>query len=80
MARTIKRAYARYTDSFEAEALRLAYQPGILVQDVVHSLDIHYFMLSQWKKQVREGLIMANQLASEHELVTEAELLHLCEL
>ena len=34
MARTIKRAYARYTESFKAEAVRLASHPGILVQDV----------------------------------------------
>ena len=29
MARTIKRAYARYSESFKAEAVRLASQPGI---------------------------------------------------
>lgn len=74
MARTIKRAYARYAESFKAEAVRLAPQPGILVQDVAASLDIHPFMLSRWKKQSREGLIMANQSASEPDLVNEAEL------
>jgi transposase-like protein len=40
MARTIKRAYARYSESFKAEAVRLASQPGILVQAVAQSLDI----------------------------------------
>ena len=58
MARTIKRAYARYSESFKAEAVRLASQPGILVQDVAQSLDIHPFMLSRWKKQCREGIIV----------------------
>jgi len=29
MARTIKRAYARYRESFKPEAVRLASQPGI---------------------------------------------------
>lgn len=80
MARTIKRAYARYSESFKAEAVRLASQPGILVQDVAQSLDIHPFMLSRWKKLSREGLIMANQSASEPELVSEAELLRLREV
>jgi transposase len=80
MARTIKRAYARYAESFKAEAVRLASQSGILVQDVAASLDIHPFMLSRWKKQSREGLIMANQSASKPELVNEAELLRLREV
>lgn len=80
MARTIKRAYARYTESFKAEAVRLASLPGILVQDVAHSLDIHPFMLSRWKKQSREGLIMANPPSTQPELVNEAELLRLREI
>lgn len=69
MARTIKRIYARYSESFKAEAVRLASQPGVLVQDVAHSLDIHPFMLSRWKKQSREGLIMANLPSDKPELV-----------
>lgn len=80
MARTIKRVYARYTEAFKAEAVRLASQPGILVQDVAHSLDIHPFMLSRWKKQLREGLIMAKPPSGKPELVNEAELLRLREV
>lgn len=80
MARTIKRIYARYSESFKAEAVRLASQPGVLVQDVAHSLDIHPFMLSRWKKQSREGLIMANLPSDKPELVNEAELLRLREV
>ena len=81
MARTIKRAYARYSESFKAEAVRLASQPGILVQDVAQSLDIHSFMLSRCKKQFREGIIMVNpELHQPNELVSEAELLRLREV
>jgi transposase len=80
MARTIKRVYARYAESFKAEAVRLASQPGILVQDVAQSLDIHPFMLSRWKKLSREGLIMVNQPPTKPELVNEAELLRLREV
>jgi transposase len=80
MARTIKRVYARYSESFKAEAVRLASQPGILVQDVAQSLDIHPFMLSRWKKLSREGLIMANPTPTKPELINEAELLRLREV
>lgn len=81
MARTIKRAYARYSDSFKAEAVRLASQPGIRVQDVALSLDIHPFMLSRWKKQCREGVIMVNPKSqTTPDLVSEAELLRLREV
>ena len=34
MARTIKRAYARYSAAFKAEAVRLAANPSVLAQDV----------------------------------------------
>jgi transposase len=37
-------------------------------------------MLSRWKKQSREGLIMANQFSNQPELVNEAELLRLREV
>lgn len=81
MARTIKRTYARYSDAFKAEAVRLASKPGILVQVVARSLDIHPFMLSRWKKQSREGLIMTNpDTQPVPELVSEAELLRLREV
>ena len=39
MARTIKRAYARYSAAFKAEAVRLSSIPSVLVQDVAASLD-----------------------------------------
>lgn len=33
----------------------LANYPGIRTQDVAAALDIHPFMLSRWKKEMREG-------------------------
>lgn len=77
MARTIKRAYARYSDDFKAEAVRLASIPGVFAQDVAQSLDIHPFMLSRWKKQCRERVIVVKPNQPKPELVSEAELLHL---
>lgn len=81
MARTHKRAYTRYSDAFKAEAARLAGQPGIRTQDVAQSLDIHPFMLSRWKKQCREGIIVTRPSpAAAPDLISEAELLRLREI
>lgn len=44
----------------------------MLIQDVAAALDIHPFMLSLWRKQVRDGVIMAN--ASKLDMETKAEL------
>ena len=51
MARTIKRVYTRYSEVFKREAVRLASQPGILVQDVAHSLDIHPLDFPRYHRQ-----------------------------
>ena len=48
----------RYSKHFKAEAVRLSQQAGVEVKDVAESLYIHPFMLSRWRKQAREGLIM----------------------
>ena len=45
----------RYSDEFKIQAVKLASHPDIQTQDVAHALDIHPFMLSKWKKDVREG-------------------------
>jgi transposase len=49
----------RYGDEFKARAVKLSQVPGVQVQEVAEALDIHPFMLSKWRKQVREGLIVA---------------------
>ena len=51
----------KYSEDFKATAVRLSHLPGVAVQDVANSLYIHPFMLSRWRKQVREGLIMAKE-------------------
>src|SRR5688572_27834008 len=55
MARSGPRKVARYGDRFKATAVKLSGLPGALIQDVARALDIHPFMLSLWRKQVREG-------------------------
>ncbi len=37
--------------------MRLSQQPGLQVQAVAAALDIHPFMLSKWRKQVRDGVL-----------------------
>ena len=61
----------RYTDDFKATAVRLSQLPGVAVQDVAASLYIHPFMLSRWRKQVREGVIMTKGVAVDKAVAAE---------
>lgn len=47
----------RYGLEFKLRAVRMSEQPGVLVKDVAESLCIHPFMLSKWRKQVRDGVL-----------------------
>jgi len=49
-----------YGQQFKATAVKLSHLPGVQVQDVAEALDIHPFMLSRWRKEYREGLIVDN--------------------
>ena len=61
----------RYTQEFKATAVRLSQLPGVAVSDVADSLYIHPFMLSRWRKQAREGLIMTKGVAVDKEVAAE---------
>lgn len=50
----------RYSMEFKAMAVQMSLQDGIQVQQVAKGLDIHPFMLSRWRKEFREGKIMAD--------------------
>lgn len=78
MAKAGSRKIARYGAKFKATAVKLSSLPGVLIQDVASALDIHPFMLSLWRKQVREGVIVAR--ASKLDVETTAELRRLKEL
>ena len=58
MAKPGPRTTYRYSREFKATAVRLSQLPDVAVGDVARSLYIHPFMLSLWRKQAREGLIM----------------------
>jgi len=49
----------------------LSQLPGIAVRDVAESLYIHPFMLSLWRKQVREGLMVTKGAAVDKDVAAE---------
>jgi len=51
----------RYTNEFKAKAVELTYLEDIRIKDVAETLDIHPFMLSRWRKEYREGKIVADK-------------------
>ncbi len=52
----------RYSDEFKLTAVRLSQQPGVQVKTVATALEIHPFMLSKWRKDVRDGLLRGEAL------------------
>jgi transposase len=78
VARARPRKIEKYGERFKATAVKLSSLPGVLIQDVAWALDIHPFMLSLWRRQVREGVIVAR--ASKLDVETTAELRRLREL
>lgn len=61
----------KYSDEFKATAVRLSDLPGVEVQDVAASLYIHPFMLSRWRKQAREGMIVTKDVKLDRETAAE---------
>ena len=57
MGRPGPKQIKRYDDAFKLKAVRLSSEQGVLIKDVAESLNVHPFMLSRWRKQVREGEI-----------------------
>jgi transposase len=78
MARAGPRKVARYEPRFKATAVKLSNLRGVLIQDVATALDIHPVMLSEWRKQIRDGVIVAK--AAKVDVGTAAELKRLREL
>ena len=78
MAKASPRRIEKYGDRFKATAVKLSKLPGVSVQDVAAALDIHPFMLSLWRRQVRERVIVAR--ASKLDVQTTSELRRLRDL
>ena len=65
----------KYSDRFKATAVSLSHLPGVDVKDVADSLYIHPFMLSRWRKQAREGLIVAKGVDLDKDVAAELKAL-----
>ena len=65
------RTTPRYSREFKATAVRLSQMAGVTVNDVAQSLYIHPFMLSRWRKQAREGLIVTKGMSVDKEVLAE---------
>jgi transposase len=50
----------QYSLEFKLTAVQLSDQPGVLIKDVAESLCNHPFMLSRWRKQVRDGELVGD--------------------
>ncbi|MFA5891977.1 MAG: transposase [Actinomycetota bacterium] len=60
MARPNKpRTTNRYSAEFKLNAVKLSQIDGVQVEDVAEALGTRPFMLSRWRKEVRDGVIRA---------------------
>ena len=57
MPRAGPKKVQEYSAEFKRAAVRLSRQRGVQVQAVAAALDIHPFMLSRWRKAVRDGVL-----------------------
>ena len=51
----------KYSNDFKVNAVQLSYVVGVTIKSVAEKLDIHPFMLSRWRKEYREGIIVADK-------------------
>lgn len=51
----------RYTQKFKSKAVLLSHLTGVQFKDVAQVPDIHPFMLFRWRKEYREGKIVADK-------------------
>ena len=70
----------QYSEEFKATAVQLSHLPDVLIRDVAESLDIHPFMLSRWRKELREGKIVTKKRSLDVDPKVEAELKRLRQL
>lgn len=59
-----KETHRAYDLEFKRQAVLLANHPDLQVQQVAAALGIHPFMLSRWKKEMREQRLMGDKPAT----------------
>ena len=60
------RKIIRYSLEFKLTAVRLSELEGVKVKNVAESLAIHPFMLSRWRKEVRDGVLKRRRGGQPH--------------
>ena len=70
---TQPRKPCQYSNEFKVKAVQLSLIEGIQVQEVANTLDIHPFMLSRWRKEYREGKIVADKRKKLTEATSKQE-------
>jgi transposase len=63
----------RYGTAFKLRAVQMSNQPGVLIKDVAESLCIHPFMLSRWRKEVRDGELVGKSVPLDARSVAELQ-------
>ena len=58
---SLKKHYQRHDVQFKRQAVKVASHPEIRTQDVAAALGIHPFMLSRWKRELRDGKVMTDR-------------------
>lgn len=53
------------SNEFKTKAVQLSLMDDVQVQEVAQTLDIHPFMLSRWRKEYREGVVMPDKRTKE---------------
>ena len=66
MPRAGPKKVQEYSAEFKLAAVRLSRQRGVQVQAVAAALDLHPFMLSRWRKQVRDGILRGTRTGRVH--------------
>jgi transposase len=80
MPRAGPRKVQRYSLEFKLKAVKLSQLKGVEVQAVADALEIHPFMLSRWRKQVREGRLRGKHAKLELNTKLVSELRQLAQL
>src|SRR5438874_7401782 len=69
----------RYGIAFKLWAVQMSNQRGVLIRDVAESLCIHPFMLSRWRKEVRDGELVGTSAPIDATSVAELQRLRVVE-
>jgi transposase len=74
MARAGPKKVQRYSNEFKLTVVKLSNMEGIEVGDVAKTFDIHPWMLSKWRTQVKKGLIRGSATGVPKPTVKRGEL------